>query len=159
MVALYSQAQASGKLASGLEREILLVIAVAYDEKLDQSDKAVEYFRLAQEIEPEDAAALEALERLYTRTERWSDLVDTLKKKAELVHSSEEREKIHAHIAAIWEEAIGNPDEAIAAWKEALGDNAGSLTALRALDRLFAQKGLDLDLADNLQRQLELASD
>jgi len=35
-----------------------LVIAVAYDEKLDQSDKAVEYFRLAQEIEPEDASAL-----------------------------------------------------------------------------------------------------
>jgi len=34
----------SHKLASGLEREILLVIAVAYDEKLDQSDKAVEYF-------------------------------------------------------------------------------------------------------------------
>jgi len=32
--------QASHKLASGLEREILLVIAVAYDEKLDQSDKA-----------------------------------------------------------------------------------------------------------------------
>jgi len=75
--ALYSEAQASHKLASGLEREILLVIAVAYDEKLDQSDKAVEYFRLAQEIEPEDASALEALERLYTRTERWSDLVDT----------------------------------------------------------------------------------
>ena len=159
LVALYSEAHASRKLASGLEREILLVIAVAYDEKLDQSDKAVQYFRLAQEIEPEDASALEALERLYTRTERWSDLVDTLKKKAELVHSSEEREQIHARIAAIWEEAIGNPDEAIAAWKEALGDNAGSLTALRALDRLFVHKGLDLDLADNLQRQLELASE
>jgi len=158
LVALYSEIQGSRKLASGLEREILLVIAVAYDEKLDQSDKAVEYFRLAQEIEPEDASALEALERLYTRTERWSDLVDTLKKKVELVRSSEEREQIHARIAAIWEEAIGNPDEAIAAWKEALGDNAGSLTALRALDRLFVHKGLDLDLADNLQRQLELAS-
>jgi len=79
LVALYSEAQASHKLASGLEREILLVIAVAYDEKLDQSDKAVEYFRLAQRSSRR-RSALEALERLYTRTERWSDLVDTLKK-------------------------------------------------------------------------------
>ena len=46
--------------------------------------KAVEYFQRAQEIEPEDPAALDALERLYTRTERWPDLVDTLRKKAEL---------------------------------------------------------------------------
>ena len=63
----------------------LLVVAVAYDEKLEQSDRAVEYFRRAQSIQPEDASALVALERLYTRTERWSDLVDTLLKKAQLV--------------------------------------------------------------------------
>jgi tetratricopeptide (TPR) repeat protein len=158
LVAIYSNAQANLKLDLTLERDLLLVIAVAYDEKLNQSEKAVEYFRMAQEIEPEDASALEALERLYTRTERWSDLVETLKKKAELVHSAEEREQIHARIATILEEAIGNPDEAIAAWKEVLGDNPSSLVALRALDRLFGQKGLSLDLADNLQRQLELAT-
>jgi tetratricopeptide (TPR) repeat protein len=159
LVALYGEAQANRKLPSSLERELLLVIAVTYDEKLDRSDKAVEYFRLAQEIEPEDASALEALERLYTRTERWPDLVDTLKKKAELVRTAEEREAAHTRIASIWEEAIGNIDEAITAWKEVLGDNPSSLTALRALDRLFVHKGLDLELADNLQRQLELADD
>jgi len=51
-------------------------------------------------------------------------------------------------LPAFGEEAIGNPDEAIAAWKEALATNSGSLVALRALDRLFVQKGLDLELAD-----------
>ena len=159
LVEIYKNAQANAKLEPALEREILLVIAVAYDEKLGQSDKAVEYFRLAQEIEPEDASALEALERLYTRTERWPDLVETLKKKAEVVHSVEDRELIHARIATILEEAIGNLDEAIAAWKEVLGDNPSSLPALRALDRLFVQKGMALELADNLQRQFDLASE
>jgi tetratricopeptide (TPR) repeat protein len=159
LVALYTDVQAKQKLEPALERELLLVVAVAYDEKLNQSEKAVEYFRMAQEIEPEDASALEALERLYTRTERWPDLVETLKKKAELVHSVEEREAIHAHIARILEEAIGSPEEAIVAWKEVLGDNSGSLLALRALDRLFVQKGMALDLADNLQHQLELANE
>lgn len=157
LVELYGKAQAHSKLEPALEREILLVIAVAYDEKLGESDKAVEYFRMAQEIEPEDVSALEALERLYTRTERWADLVETLKKKADLVPSSADRESIHGRIATILEEAIGNPDDAIAAWKEVLGDNPSSLVALRSLDRLFGQKGMSLDLADNLQRQLDLA--
>jgi tetratricopeptide (TPR) repeat protein len=159
LVEIYSKAQSANKLEPALEREILLVIAVAYDEKLNQSEKAVEYFRLAQEIEPEDSSALEALERLYTRTERWPDLVETLKKKAMLVQSVEERESIHGRIATILEEAIGNADEAISAWKEVLGDNPSSLPALRALDRLFVHKGMALDLADNLQRQLELANE
>ena len=102
LVALYEKAlSAKGKekLPSALERELLLVVAVAYDEKLEQSDRAVEYFRRAQSIQPEDASALVALERLYTRTERWSDLVDTLLKKAQLVTDPAEREEIRIRIA------------------------------------------------------------
>ncbi len=159
LVTLYTEVSSGHKLEPALERELLLVVAVAYDEKLGHADKAVEYFRAAQEIQPEDASALLALERLYTRTERWPDLVDTLKKKTELLRSSEEREQIHVRIATLWEEMIGNPDEAIGAWKEVLGDNPGSLDALRSLDRLFADRGLDTELADNLQRQLELTDD
>ena len=102
LVALYEKAlSAKGKerLPSALERELLLVVAVAYDEKLGQSERAVEYFRRAQSIQPEDASALVALERLYTRTERWSDLVDTLLKKAQLVTDAAEREEIRIRIA------------------------------------------------------------
>jgi tetratricopeptide (TPR) repeat protein len=159
LVALYGEVLAGRKLEPALERELLLVMAVAYDEKLARPDKAVEHFRLAQEIQPEDPSALDALERLYTRTERWPDLVETLKKKAELLAAPADREQIHVRIATIWEEAIGNADEAITAWKEVLGDNPASVQALRALDRLFLAKGLDTELADNLQRQLELSSD
>src|SRR4029077_16141941 len=112
LVALYEKALSSSKgkgaekLPPGLERELLLVVAVAYDEKLGQSDKAVEYFRRAQQIQPEDASALVALERLYTRTERWSDLVDTLTKKATLVTDAREREEIRTRIATVWEEML-----------------------------------------------------
>jgi hypothetical protein len=120
-------------------------------------EKAWSTSSLAQEIVPEDASALVALERLVHRAPSgWPDLVDTLKKKAELTRTSADREQIHLRIATIWEEMIGNLDEAIGAWKEVLGDNPSSISGLRALDRLLAQKGLDLELADNLQRQLEL---
>jgi tetratricopeptide (TPR) repeat protein len=159
LVGLYGEALGSRKLDQILERELLLRVAIAYDEKLGESQKAVEYFQRAQEIQPEDPAALEALERLYTRTERWPDLVETLRKKTHLISSPDERERTHIQIATLWEEAIGNAEEATAAWKDVLGDNPRSLLALRALERLFQQRGLDLELADNLQHQLELTDD
>ena len=159
LVALYEKAlSAKGKekLPSALERELLLVVAVAYDEKLAQSDRAVEYFRRAQSIQPEDASALVALERLYTRTERWSDLVDTLLKKAQLVTDVAEREEIRIRTARVWEEMLGNAEQAIVAWNVVLQDNPGNVQALRALDRLYMTRGEFRELADNLQRQLNL---
>ncbi|HVZ74315.1 MAG TPA: tetratricopeptide repeat protein [Polyangia bacterium] len=163
LVSLYEKALGASKgkekLPSALERELLLVVAVAYDEKLGQSEKAVEFFRRAQTIQPEDASALVALERLYTRTERWNDLVDTLTKKATLVSSAEEREQIRTRIATVWEEMLGNVDQAVVAWNVVLADNARSVPALRALDRLYQAKGDWRDLADNLQQQLSLTSD
>ena len=147
------------KLQPELERELLLVVAVAYDEKLEKSEKAVEYFRKAQQIVPEDASALVALERLYTRTERWPDLIETLRKKADLVSDANERVAIRTRIATVWEEMLGNPEEAISAWNEVLGENPENLQALRALDRLYVAREEYRELADNLQRQLQLASD
>jgi tetratricopeptide (TPR) repeat protein len=163
LVSLYEKALAASKgkekLAPALERELLLVVAVAYDEKLGQSEKAVEYFRRAQQIQPEDPSALVALERLYTRTERWSDLVDTLTKKATLVTDAAEREQIRTRIATVWEEMLGNVEQAIVAWNVVLADNARNVPALRALDRLYQQKGDWRDLADNLGQQLALSED
>jgi golgin subfamily B member 1 len=162
LVALYEKAlSAKGKekLPPALERELLLVVAVAYDEKLGHSDRAVEYFRRAQSILPEDASALVALERLYTRTERWSDLVDTLLKKAQLVTDEAEREEIRTRIATVWEEMLGNAEQAIVAWNVVLQDSPGNVRALRALDRLYLGRGEFRELADNLQRQLTLVNE
>jgi tetratricopeptide (TPR) repeat protein len=158
MVKLY-EAALKKKLAPELERELLLVIAVAYDEKLEQSEKAVEYFRKAQQIVPEDASALVALERLYTRTERWPDLIETLRRKADLVTDLNERVAIRTRIATVWEEMLSNPDESISAWNEVLSESGENLQALRALDRLYVQRKEYRELADNLQRQLKLTAE
>ena len=159
LVDLYSGVLEKSKVAATLERELLTVLAVTYDERLGQSAKAVEYFKRAQEIAPGDASALDALENLYTRTERWTDLIDTLKKKADLVTQPAEREQLQIRIASIAEETLEDLDEAISAWKQVHAENSTNVLALRALDRLFGRKGLDTELADNLQQQLGLATD
>jgi tetratricopeptide (TPR) repeat protein len=160
LVSLYEGALgAKKKLPPPLERELLLVVAVAYDEKLEKSEKAVEYFRRAQAIQPEDASALVALERLYTRTERWPDLIDTLTKKLSLVSDAGEQEQIRVRIATVWEEMLGDAPKAISAWKAVVAGNPDNLQALRSLDRLYLGQGQFRDLADNIQRQLELTQE
>jgi tetratricopeptide (TPR) repeat protein len=142
-----------------LMRELLLAVAVAYDERLEKPERAVEYFRRAQSIEPDDTTALEALEKLYTRNERWNELVDVYKKKVELTHDPTAREQIYFRLAALWEEMLGNVDEAIATYKEVLSQDSANVRALKALDRLFQGQKQWHALADNLTRQLQLTPD
>src|SRR5678815_5072189 len=51
---------------------------------------------------------------------------------------------------------LGNQEEAIATYIEILGQAPDDLKALRALDRLYVQRGAWRDLGDNISRQLQL---
>ncbi|HEX8952832.1 MAG TPA: tetratricopeptide repeat protein, partial [Polyangia bacterium] len=142
-----------------LLRELLIKVAEAYDEKLEKPEKATEYFRRAQDIDPDDLTAVEALERLYTRNERWPELLQVYRKKAELTPDPAGREQIYFRMAYLWEEMLGNVDEAIATYKEVLGADSANVKALKALDRLYLSQSQWRPLADNLNRQLQLTDE
>src|SRR5262249_4963703 len=56
-------------------------------------------------------------------------------------------------------EMLGNAEQAIVAWNVVLQDNPANVQALRALDRLYLSRGEYRELADNLQRQLNMVAD
>jgi len=105
-VALYSEAQASRKLVSGLERDILWSCG-PNDEKLDHRTSVV-VFRLAQDSSPETRPRLRPWNDMDTRTKRWS-IWSIPEEEAELVRSSEEREQIHARNRRSWEGLLESP--------------------------------------------------
>ncbi len=161
LVALY-EAAIEGKdkpIDASLSRELLLKVAEAYDDKLGDAQKAVESFKRAQSIEPDDVAALEALERLYTKTEKWPELLEVYRKKVDLTSEKDAREALYFRMAYLWEEMLQNVDEAIATYKEVLGQDDANLKALKSLDRLYQVKQAWHELADNLTRQLQLTDD
>ena len=158
-VALYEEAVAKGGLDSMLTRELLMHIAAAYDEQLDNSDKAVEFYSKAQALDPEDITALEALEKLYSRRQQWNELLAVYRKKVELAGEPEVRERMFFQMAKLWEEVLGNFEQAIATYKDVLAQDDSNLQALRALDRLYVQQKLWNDLSENLQRQLVLTQE
>ncbi|MCC6747689.1 MAG: tetratricopeptide repeat protein [Deltaproteobacteria bacterium] len=146
-------------LDAPLQHELLLKLAAMMDERLEQPERAVEFYRRAQELEPDDLGTLEALEKLYTRAEKWPELLEVYRRRAELSTDPDHRRQLYVRMAYIWEEMLGNLPEAVSCYSEVLAQDDSNLDALRALDRLYQVQGTWHELADNLSRQLALAED
>jgi tetratricopeptide (TPR) repeat protein len=159
VTALYERAAERGGLDPELLREILLKAAWAFDEKLDDAQKAVEFYRRAQSLNPDDPTALNALEKLYTRREQYPELLEVYRKKVELTSALDERQQLFFRMAYLWEEMLGNPEEAITTYREVLAQDDSNREALKALDRLYQGQGQWHELADNLARQLTLVEE
>ena len=69
----------------------------------------------------------------------------------------EQRERLYANMAGIYDEQLGQPEEAIAAYNEVLAVDGASIMALRALDDLYTRQKMHEALAENLDQQLRLA--
>ncbi len=78
-----------------------LEIATLADELLDDKDRAIDALRQVLLFSPTHARAWEGLERLYTVTERWSDLVELLELRVAFVSDVEERTRLLERLAAV----------------------------------------------------------
>jgi len=160
LVKLYEEALAKGDdLPQSLAHELATKVARSYEDRLGQTDKAVEYWKKALAIEPEDLTALTALEAIFTRDAKYAELLDVYRKRVDIAQEAEERLEFLFRIASLHEEMLENQDEAIATYNEILGQSPDDLKALRALDRLYVARGAWRDLGDNISRQLTLVAD
>jgi len=141
-----------------LARDYLMRLG-AIDERLGKVDEAAASYQKVLSLDPSDGAALAAMEALYARTERWEDLVGVHRRRIELTQDGSEREQLYAQMASVYEERLGRPDDAIAAYREVLALDETSQVALVALDGLFSRQQRWEDLAENLEAQLALADD
>ena len=64
---------------SRLQVETLLRVARIYEEETRETDRAIAAYRKVADIEPDRPEGLQALDRLYTRTERWPELAEVLR--------------------------------------------------------------------------------
>ncbi len=93
-------------------------------------------------LDPADAEALQAMDALYRGTGHWEELIGVFRRRIELAQDGAESEAIYSQMALVYEEKLGKPDEAIAAYREVLALDPTSQVALNALDGLFTRRGL-----------------
>jgi tetratricopeptide (TPR) repeat protein len=156
LVKLFEAALDRDELDPALAHELAIKVARSYEDRLSNSDKAVELYKRALTIEPDDLGALTALEAIFTRADRYPDLLDVYRRRVDIADDADERLAFLFRIAALHEEMLGNQDEAIATYIEILGQAPDDMKALRALDRLYVARGAWRDLGDNISRQLQL---
>lgn len=142
-----------------LARGLLARLAGIYEERLGDVAMAIDAHRRVLDLEPDDRASIESLERLYLRSEQWPELLQIYRRKLELTEEPTAREELQFQIANLLEEMLDDAPEAIAVYGEILENDESNVRALRALDRLYERLGMWAELADVLERQLVLAAD
>ena len=156
LVKLFEEALEKPDLDPKLAHELATKVARNYEDRLNNSAKAVEFFKKALAIESDDLNALAALESIFTRDEKYNELLEIYRRRIDIANEPDERLDFLNRTASIHEEMLNAPDEAIAIYNEILGQAPDDLKALRALDRLYVQRQAWRDLGDNISRQLTL---
>ena len=156
LVALYDEIAASLSDAA-LARDYWMRLA-GIDERLGAIDDAATAYQHVLSLDAGDDEALAALEQLFTRTERWTDLIGVVDRRIEQAVDPQAREGLYVQMAEIYDQRLGRPVDAVSSYKKVLELDPASARALGALDALFTRQKMWNELADNLEAQLALAS-
>ncbi|MBC8070019.1 MAG: tetratricopeptide repeat protein, partial [Deltaproteobacteria bacterium] len=146
------------------------------DQKLGDAHGAISTYRQVLELDPENAVALAALDRIYAATGMGQDLAEVLQRRIRTTMDGEALVDFEVRLAQVYEGQLGNSEQAIAAYNRALGHDARNEVALERLEYLYLsqfrweelfdvyQKMVDVantddDMAECYQRMAKLASD
>ena len=125
---------------------------------LENADRAIDVYRQVLSLDENDRNAIDALERLYIRLERWEPLKDVYSKKAELADAARRQEADALRARAGLRPRAQGLTRAIETYQAILDLDAEDVTAIQALDRLYQQAGRWYDLLQILEREVELSS-
>jgi len=167
---LARETQASEELAAVLEQvaedsrgmvraRLLLHLGALRDGVLDDAEGAEAAFRKALEADPASPEALDALTALFKKRGRVRDLIITLEQKLEAAAGLDEKKALLLELSRLYDEALDDVDEAVAAVRRILDLDGGDAQAIEALAALYRREHRWGELAGVLARARDLAAD
>ncbi|MFH1130672.1 MAG: tetratricopeptide repeat protein, partial [Pseudomonadota bacterium] len=144
-----------------LQAQLLTQLAQVQEEGIGQIDQSQQTYERLLELDRSNVQiagpAVDALLRLYEGSSQWTKLVGVLRQKTEWAEGNEERQRWLTKIGRIYEDILGQAQEAIGAYEEILEEAPGSTDAVDALERLYVGQERWRDLADLFRRKVDLA--
>ncbi|RME22440.1 MAG: hypothetical protein D6806_12980 [Deltaproteobacteria bacterium] len=137
----------------------LMHIGSIYEVELDDDENAIATYRQTLEVDPKNLEANKALERIYTRLDRWSELLEIFERQIELVEQVQEKVRLYQKMGGIWEERFSNLEKAAACHVAVLELESTNLPSIKALERLYKRLGEFEKLIELYYRHLELTED
>jgi tetratricopeptide (TPR) repeat protein len=124
---------------------------------IGRTDDAIAQYKSVWDSESDHTGAMTALGELYRQTGKFRDLHAVYTRRAELESDPDARKQLAYEMAALYENELKSPDEAIDAYRAILAEYGDDETAAyRALDLLYASQGRWADLAAALERRIDL---
>ncbi len=140
------------------ERHALLVrLAAIWDERLGEREEAINWYRLALELVPEDKETLTALSLLLDQESQAEELYDVLRALAEHYEPGRDQVRILTRMAELAGGVLGKSLNGIELWKAVLDQDAQNQAAKKGLEELYEKEGHWAELAELLEKQLDLA--
>lgn len=139
------------------KRTLWLRAAQIEDVQLDNLDSAVEVYQRLLTLDPSDLDSLRSLENMYRRSDRWSDLQEVLRRRAELTMNPEEQVELLTEVARTYASRLDDGEGAIRAYRRVLEVDVTHPEALTSLTPLLEQGERYAELADNLEQLREVA--
>ena len=142
----------------------LHTIALLQEAELSDDAGAVETYRAALDVDEGDQHALEALSRLYARGERWRDLADLTRRRAEQSALPEDEASLRMELAKLLVRRLGETQAGIDELQTVVelapvaGDGPGA-EAVATLEELLHQPAHKARVVDILRPIYERADD
>jgi tetratricopeptide (TPR) repeat protein len=134
-------------------------VAQIAEERLGDPERAADWYRRALDSDPSYVPALQALGKLYTKSEHWTALIAMHLGEAGSTRDNARRAAAHARVAEILEQRLGNIDQAVEHHTRALGLVPGYAPSFKALGRIYSQAERFRELAELYDRAVDLAKD
>jgi tetratricopeptide (TPR) repeat protein len=145
----------SGESANAL----ILRAGRLYAGPIGNTDEAITRFRAVLDRDADSRDALAALDELFRKTSRWSDLHGVLERRLERAEGPDERREVLYAIGALSEGELNKPESAVDTYVAVLTEYGDETEALRRLDALYTRLERWEELASILERELVALAD
>jgi tetratricopeptide (TPR) repeat protein len=153
--------EAEAQLATdpALQASSLYRAARVHGERLGNRDEAIRVLERARTLRPDDPLILGELARHYESGQRLQALVETLEALTEATEDDAERLTYTQRIARLYEEELGDVDQATAWHERAIELEPTSLSSLQALSLLYRLRGAWPKLIDMCLQEARYTTD
>ncbi|HEX8114057.1 MAG TPA: tetratricopeptide repeat protein, partial [Kofleriaceae bacterium] len=156
MVAAYTRALERTK-DKDVKRTTLLRMARVYETEIGDPARAVETHLRVLEIEPKDEGALAALDRLYLGAGMYDDLAEILRRRIEVAGDPDEQIELYFRRGAIFADALGDLDEALACYVAVLDQESRNRKALEAIEAIHFRREAWPRLYETYEKLIDVA--
>jgi tetratricopeptide (TPR) repeat protein len=141
------------------QAELLRTKASIHEDLMSSTEDAIDSYRQALDADPSSPLTMDALERLYEGAKEWNELIEIKRQRVNVVTDDQEQLVILKETAEIYEQRLDDAFDAVSAWQNVLERDDRDTDAIAALDRLYTQEEMHVELLDNLNVQKEITSD